>query len=140
MKCELDCFNCKNRGFSQIIHFNVHRRKQLQSTFLRKKSQIVYGEYLRAIFYKSHPPCDSRVFRISSYFSQLKIKVIPEYGRNFSFIRHFVELLGGREITVVFSRNVISVHKLYFESLLSLLELLFRVHEPCYELNTVIKN
>ena len=63
---------------------------------------------LRAIFCKSHPTCDSRVFRISSYFSQLKIEVILEYGRNFSFIKHFVEFLGGgggggdRETTVVF--------------------------------------
>ena len=56
---------------------------------------------LRAIFCKSHPTCDSRVFRISSYFNQLKIKVILEYGRNFSFIRHFVEFLGGRETTVM---------------------------------------
>ena len=43
---------------------------------------------LRAIFCKSHPTCDSRVFRISPCFNQLKIKVILEYGRNFSFIRH----------------------------------------------------
>ena len=57
---------------------------------------------LRAIFCKSHLTCDSRVFRISSYFNQLKIKVILEYGRNFSFIRHFIEFLGGRETTVVF--------------------------------------
>ena len=57
---------------------------------------------LRAIFCKSHLTCDSRVFRISSYFNQLKIKVILEYGRNFSFIRHFIEFLRGRETTVVF--------------------------------------
>ena len=57
---------------------------------------------LRAIFCKSQPTCDPRVFRISSYFNQLKIKVILEYGKNFSFIRHFVEFLGGRETTVVF--------------------------------------
>ena len=57
---------------------------------------------LRAIFCKSHRTCDSKVFRISSYFNQLKIKVIIEYGRNFSFIRHFVDFLGGRETTVVF--------------------------------------
>ena len=55
---------------------------------------------LRAIFCKSHPTSDSRVFRISSYFKQLKIKVILEYGQNVSFIRHFVEFLGGRETTV----------------------------------------
>ena len=98
---------------------------------------------LRAIFCKSHPTCDSRVFRISSYFNQLKIKVILEHGRNFSFIKHFVEFLGGQETTVVFSINAISVHKLYFESPLSLLELLFRVqillHEPCQGLNTIKK-
>ena len=50
---------------------------------------------LRAIFCKSHPTCDSRVFRISSYVNQLKIKVIPEHGRNFSFIKHSAELLEG---------------------------------------------
>ena len=50
---------------------------------------------LRAIFCKSHPTCDSRVFRISSYFNQQKVKVILEYGRNFDFIKHFVEFLGG---------------------------------------------
>ena len=35
-------------------------------------------------------------------FNQLKIKVILEYGRNFNFIRHFDEFLGGRETTIVF--------------------------------------
>ena len=83
---------------------------------------------LRAIFCKSCPTCDSRVFRISSsYFNQLKIKVTLEYGRNFSFIKHFVEFLGESRNNSGFSRNTISVHKLYFESPLSLLELLFRV-------------
>ena len=82
---------------------------------------------LRAIFCKNHPTCVSRVFRISSYFSQLKIKMILEYGRNFSFIKHFVEFLGGSRDNSSFSRNANSVHKLYFESPLSLLELLFRV-------------
>ena len=81
---------------------------------------------LRAIFCKSQPTCDSRVFRISSYFNQLKIKAILEYGQNFSFIRHFVEFLLSRDNSS-FSRNTINVHKLYFESPLSLLELLFRV-------------
>ena len=42
------------------------------------------------------------LFRVSSYLNQLKIKVILEYGRNFSFIKHFIEFLGGRETTVVF--------------------------------------
>ena len=82
---------------------------------------------LGAIFGKSHPTCDSKVFRISRYFSQLKIKVIPEYGRNFSFIKHFVDFLWGSRDNSSFSKNIISVHKLYFESPLSLLELLFRV-------------
>ena len=50
---------------------------------------------LRAIFCKSHPICDSRVFKICSYFNQLKIKVILEYGRNLGFTKHFVEFLGG---------------------------------------------
>ena len=83
--------------------------------------------WLRAIFCKSHPTCDSRVFRISSYFNQLKIKVILEDGRNFSFIKHFVEFLGGSRENSSFSRNAVSVPKLYFESHLRLLELLFRV-------------
>ena len=86
---------------------------------------------IRAIFCKRHPTCDSKVFRISSYFNQLKIKVILEYGRNFGFIKHFVEFLGGggggSRDNSSFSRNAISVPKLYFESHLSLLELLFRV-------------
>ena len=82
---------------------------------------------LRDIFCKSHPTCDSRVFRISSHFNQLKIKVIPEYSRNFSFIKHFVEFLGESRDNSSFPRNVISVPKLYFESHLSLLGLLFRV-------------
>ena len=74
---------------------------------------------LRAIFCKSHPTCDSRVFRISSYFNQLKIKVILEYGRNFSFIK--------QETTVVF-QEMQSVSTSYIlKALFSLLELLFRV-------------
>ena len=43
MTCSLSRYNVKgdllhNGGFPQIIHFNVYKRKQLQSTFLRKKS------------------------------------------------------------------------------------------------------
>ena len=49
--------------------------------------------------------------------------MILEYGRNFSF---FIEFLGGSRDNSSFSRNAISVHKLYFESTLSLLELLFQ--------------
>ena len=64
---------------------------------------------------------------MSSYFNQLKIKVILEYGRNFSFIKHFVKFLGGSRDNSSFSRNAISVNKLYFENPLSLLELLFGV-------------
>ena len=82
---------------------------------------------LRAIFCKSHPTCDSRVFRISSYFNHLKVKVILEHGQNFIFIRHFVEFLGGSRDNSSFSRNAISSHKLHFESPLSLLKLLLRV-------------
>ena len=85
------------------------------------------GDFLRAIICKIHQTCDSRVFIISSYFNQLKIKVILEHGRNFSFMKHFIEFLGGSRDDSSFSRNAISVHKLYFESHLSLLELLFRV-------------
>ena len=78
--------------------------------FLKLNNMNVYVRVsilvcLRAIFCKSHPTCDSRVFRISSYFNQLKIKVILEYGRKCSFIRHFVELLGGQETTVVFQER-----------------------------------
>ena len=54
--------------------------------------------------------------------------MIPEYGRNFSFIKHFVEFLwggGGSRDSSSFSRNAVSVPKLYFESHLSLIELLF---------------
>ena len=64
---------------------------------------------------------------MSSYFNELKVKVILEYGRNFSFIRHLVEFLGGSRDNSSFLRNAISVHKPYFEKPLSLLELLFRV-------------
>ena len=84
---------------------------------------------LRTIFCKSHPTCDSRVFRISSYFNQLKIKVILEHGWNFSFTKHFVEFLGGggsRDNSSL-SWNAISVHKLDFASPFRLLELLLRV-------------
>ena len=64
---------------------------------------------------------------MSSYCNQLKIKVILEYDRNFIFIKHFDEFLGGSRDNSSFSRNAISVHKLYFENPLSLLKLLFRV-------------
>ena len=89
--------------------------------------------YLRAIFCKSHPTCDSRVFRISSYFNQLK--VILEYGRNFSFIKHFIEFLGRSRVNSSFSRNEISVHKLYIESPPQPLRIVFSefkllLHEP----------
>ena len=40
---KLDCFNCKAGFFSQIIHSNVYKRKQLQSTFLGKKSTPLWG-------------------------------------------------------------------------------------------------
>ena len=50
---------------------------------------------------------------MSSYFNQLKIKMILEYGRNVIFIKHFVEFLrGGRETTVVF-QEMQSVSKSY---------------------------
>ena len=78
---------------------------------------------------------------MSSYFNQLK--VILEHGRNFSFMKHFAELLGKSRDNSSFSRNTISVYKLYFESPLSLLELLSKfkllLHEPCQELNTIKK-
>ena len=51
----------------------------------RDNKEFVTSETIRAIFCKSHPTCHSRVFRISSYFNQLKVKVILEYGLNFSF-------------------------------------------------------
>ena len=40
---ELDCLNCETGILSQIIHFNVDKRKQLQSTFLRKKPTRPWG-------------------------------------------------------------------------------------------------
>ena len=74
---------------------------------------------------------------MSSYFNQLKMKVILEYGRNFSFIKHFVEFLGGSKDNSMrsFSRNAVSVHKLYFENPLSPLTCFSKfklfLHEPC---------
>ena len=97
------------------------------ATKISKHIMLGHETNLRTIFYNSHPTCDSRVFRTSSYFNQLKIKEVLEYGRNFNFINHFVEFLRGSRDNSSFSRNAISVHKLYFESPLSLLELLFRV-------------
>ena len=85
------------------------------------------GTGLKSHFLQESPNRESRAFRISSYFNQLKIKVIPEYSRNFSFIKYFTEFLGGSKDNNSFSRNTINVHKLYFESPLSLLELLFKV-------------
>ena len=91
------------RIYSYSFFYGLFTAQRLSTTTkLAKCWPEMLTHSLRAIFCKSHPTCDSRVFRISSYFSQLKIKVILEYGRNFSFIRHFVEFLGGRETTVVF--------------------------------------
>ena len=42
-KGKLDCFNCKTGVLPQIIHSNVYKRKQLQSTFLGKKSARPWG-------------------------------------------------------------------------------------------------
>ena len=36
-------FQLQDGGFSQIIHFNVYKGKQLQSTFLRKKINRLWG-------------------------------------------------------------------------------------------------
>ena len=41
--------------------------------------------------------------------------MILEHGKNFSFIKHFVEIFGGSRDNSSFSKNTISVHKLYFE-------------------------
>ena len=38
-------FQLEDGGFFQIIHFNVHKRKQLQYTFLRKKSNRIFNNY-----------------------------------------------------------------------------------------------
>ena len=82
------------------------QREKFEDMFLikmaSKGTSLSFAFFKRVIFCKSHPTCDSRVFRISSYFNQLKIKVILEYGRKFSFISHFVEFLGGEETTVIF--------------------------------------
>ena len=85
------------------------------------------SEYLKAIFCRSHPTYDSRVIRICSYFNQLKMKVILEYCRNFSSIMRSVKFLLGSRDNSGFTRNEISLHKLYFESSFSILELIFRV-------------
>ena len=123
---------CRHKHNAKAIEFSSHaayltsfgtKRKFSVSACCTKRHlmQMVLHflrGHLRAIFCKSHLTCDSRVFRISSYFSQLKIKMILEYGRNFSFIKHFVDFfLGGRGLrdNSSFSRNTISVHKLYFE-------------------------
>ena len=45
VKGELD-FLTAIRFFSQIIHFSVYKGKH---TFLRKKDQLIYGEYLTII-------------------------------------------------------------------------------------------
>ena len=102
------------RHFEQIFR-EIWQREDAEKT-----------AFLRAILCKSHPTCDSSL-QNSSNFNQLKMKVILEYGRNFSFIKHLVKFLGGSRDNSSFSRNAISGHKLYFESPLSLLELLFRV-------------
>ena len=110
---------CEEDGVTNIVSIDIEQMYSpvittKRSEMLRKRWQLkqqhpeweVFPAYpaklSRAIFCKSHPTCDSRVFRISSYFKQLKMKVILEYGRNFSFIKHFVEFLGGRETAVVF--------------------------------------
>ena len=43
------------RVFFQIIHSNVYKRKQLQSTFLGK-NQLLFGEYLTTIEKKLSVP------------------------------------------------------------------------------------
>ena len=136
VKLELQDPICRLRFYWNLLTqisslWNSHRFVRLKKIQTSKANSKRYStsfySSLRAIFCKIHPTCDSRVFRISSYFSQLKIKVILEHGRNFTSIKHFVEFLGGSRDNSSFSRNAISVHKLYFESPLSLLELLFRV-------------
>ena len=49
LKCELDCFNWKTVVFLRV--FTSNKRKQLQSTFLRKKNRIVYGDYLGDVLF-----------------------------------------------------------------------------------------
>ena len=49
MKGELDCFNCKmGDSNSQIIHFNVYKRKQLKSMFWGQINSSMW-EYLTLI-------------------------------------------------------------------------------------------
>ena len=106
-------------------------------TNFAKSFLLIFSQNLRAILCKSHLTCDSRVFRISSCFNQLKTKVILEYGRNFSFIKHFVEFLGGRETTVIF-QQMQSVSTSYIlkatsapKNCFSGFKLLLHVHEAC---------
>ena len=79
VKGELDCFNCKagggGGGGSQIIHFNVYKRKQLQSTFLRK-NQLVYGEYLTIIKKLKLKPGPHIVVAIAEHASDVPLKRI----------------------------------------------------------------
>ena len=42
LKGESDCLTAR-RGFSQIIHSNVYKRKQLRYTFLREKINSSIG-------------------------------------------------------------------------------------------------
>ena len=136
-------FNLQKINEDKLNHSDEYcNRKSIHGSYISNSDHVplsppppppspTASDFLRAIFCKSHPTCDSRVFRISSYFNQQKIKVTLEYGRNFGFIKHFVEFLGGSRDNSSFSRNAVSVPKLYFESHLTLLELLFRVQVTC---------
>ena len=42
VKGELDCFNCK-AGVSQIIHFNVYKKKAIKIHVFAKKSTRLLG-------------------------------------------------------------------------------------------------
>ena len=42
---QIRLFYLQDGGFSQIIHSNVYKWKQLQSTFW-EKTQLLYAEYL----------------------------------------------------------------------------------------------
>ena len=48
VKGEIDCFNCKARGFLRLFTLMFTKESNGQSTFLRQ-NQLVYSEYLTII-------------------------------------------------------------------------------------------
>ena len=123
---------CLDRVMLCLEPFDFNDFSSKLTKYLMFPNNYFCERHSRAIFCKSHPTCDSRVFKICSHFNELKIKVILEYCRNFSSIKRFAESFffwggGGAKDNSSFSRNEISLHKPYFGKPLSLIELIFRV-------------